>query len=86
MPPMKNKEVINLRNRIIPYSLMKIKAKRPPPYSMLNPETISDSPSAVSNGVRLASAIHSRSQDSSRGTMKRAGQAPDCSSFIVEVE
>jgi len=35
---------------------MKIKANPTLPYSTLNPETSSDSPSAKSNGVRLVSA------------------------------
>jgi hypothetical protein len=38
------------------YSAIKIKAKVPLLYSVLNPETNSDSPSAKSNGVRLVSA------------------------------
>jgi hypothetical protein len=37
---------------------MKIKANPKLPYSILNPDTSSDSPSAKSNGVRLVSAIH----------------------------
>lgn len=48
--------VRNLIKRIIIYSAMKINANGPAPYSMLNPETSSDSPSAKSNGVRLVSA------------------------------
>lgn len=56
--PKNIKEVKNLINIIIPYSLIKIIANNPLPYSMLNPDTISDSPSAKSNGVRLDSAIH----------------------------
>jgi len=32
------------------------------PYSILNPETSSDSPSAKSNGVRLVSATHEINQ------------------------
>ena len=36
---------------------MKIKANPPEPYSILNPDTNSDSPSEKSNGVRLVSAI-----------------------------
>lgn len=35
---------------------MKIRANRPLLYSVLNPDTSSDSPSAKSNGVRLVSA------------------------------
>lgn len=38
------------------YSAIKIKAKGPPLYSVLNPETSSDSPSAKSKGVRFVSA------------------------------
>lgn len=38
------------------YSAMKIKANLPALYSILNPDTNSDSPSAKSNGVRLVSA------------------------------
>jgi len=38
------------------YSAMKIIANKPLLYSVLNPDTSSDSPSAKSNGVRLVSA------------------------------
>lgn len=38
------------------YSAMKIRAKVLLLYSVLNPDTNSDSPSAKSNGVRLVSA------------------------------
>lgn len=38
------------------YSAMKIKANVPDLYSVLNPETSSDSPSLRSKGVRLVSA------------------------------
>ena len=41
---------------ILAYSAMKIKANEPLLYSVLNPDTNSDSPSAKSNGVRLVSA------------------------------
>ena len=44
--------------RILAYSAIKIKANPTAPYSMLNPETNSDSPSAKSKGVRLVSAKH----------------------------
>jgi hypothetical protein len=53
----KNKTPIRaLINRILAYSAMKIKANPPLLYSILNPETSSDSPSAKSKGVRLVSA------------------------------
>jgi len=55
-------EEIALKNRIIEYSAIKIKVNPTPPYSMLNPETSSDSPSEKSKGVRLVSATHERSQ------------------------
>ena len=41
---------------MLAYSAMKIKANIPLLYSVLNPDTNSDSPSAKSNGVRLVSA------------------------------
>jgi len=47
---------------ILAYSAMKIKANMTLPYSILNPDTNSDSPSAKSNGVRLVSAIHEINQ------------------------
>jgi len=55
--PRNNTEEIILKKKILPYSAMKIKANKPDPYSILNPETSSDSPSEKSNGVRLVSAI-----------------------------
>jgi hypothetical protein len=47
---------------ILAYSAIKIKAKPTLPYSILNPETNSDSPSAKSKGVRFVSAIQEISQ------------------------
>lgn len=41
---------------ILAYSAIKIRANAPLLYSVLNPETSSDSPSAKSNGVRFVSA------------------------------
>lgn len=41
---------------MLAYSPKNNKAKSPPPNSMLNPETNSDSPSAKSKGARLVSA------------------------------
>ena len=48
--------VNSLMTKILAYSAMKIRAKRPLLYSTLKPETSSDSPSAKSKGVRLVSA------------------------------
>lgn len=54
--PQNTTEVTKLIIKILVYSAIKIIAKRPLLYSVLNPETNSDSPSAKSNGVRLVSA------------------------------
>lgn len=43
-------------NRMLAYSARKSRAKGPPAYSTLNPETSSDSPSIRSNGARFVSA------------------------------
>jgi hypothetical protein len=45
-----------LIKRILAYSAIKIRANPPLLYSILNPDTSSDSPSARSKGVRLVSA------------------------------
>ena len=49
-------DVSNLIIRMFMYSAMKIRANIPLLYSVLNPDTSSDSPSAKSNGVRFVSA------------------------------
>lgn len=46
-------------------------AKSPPLNSMLNPETISDSPSAKSKGARLVSATLLVNQTNIIGTIKK---------------
>jgi len=51
------------RNIIFPYSDKKIIANPPLPYSVLKPETNSDSPSAKSKGARFVSAISKHNQD-----------------------
>lgn len=43
-------------NKMFVYSARKNKANGPPAYSMLKPDTNSDSPSVRSNGARLVSA------------------------------
>jgi len=53
-----NRLTPNLENkRILAYSAKKIKTNPKEEYSILNPETNSDSPSEKSKGVRLVSAI-----------------------------
>ena len=54
--PVKKIEVNNLIIKIFAYSAIKIKANKPLLYSVLNPDTNSDSPSAKSKGDRLVSA------------------------------
>jgi hypothetical protein len=52
-----NRATVNiLIAKILIYSAIKIRAKGPLLYSVLKPETSSDSPSARSNGVRFVSA------------------------------
>lgn len=45
-----------LTTKMLQYSAIKIRANFPPPYSILNPDTSSDSPSAKSKGARFVSA------------------------------
>ena len=60
--------------RILVYSAMKIRAKGPLLYSVLNPETSSDSPSARSNGVRFVSASIVINQRKNAGKIIRSAQ------------
>jgi hypothetical protein len=60
-----------LTTRILQYSAIKISANLPPPYSTLNPETSSDSPSAKSKGARFVSARRVTNQAIKRGGIKR---------------
>jgi hypothetical protein len=54
--PKKNTAVSILIKIILVYSAIKINVNVPALYSVLNPETSSDSPSAKSKGVRFVSA------------------------------
>lgn len=65
--PKKISLVNKLITKILAYSAMKIRAKRPLLYSTLKPDTSSDSPSAKSNGVRLVSAKLVINQTTDRG-------------------
>lgn len=56
LEPKRKKPITSLSRRMLAYSAIKINANPTLPYSMLNPETSSDSPSAKSKGVRLVSA------------------------------
>lgn len=59
--------VIREKKRMFMYSAMKIIANEPDLYSVLNPDTSSDSPSARSNGVRLVSARIEPNHNKNRG-------------------
>ena len=64
----KNKEATKYLIKIIlPYSAKNKRANPPLPYSILNPDTSSDSPSAKSNGVRLVSAKIEAAQHKNKG-------------------
>jgi hypothetical protein len=54
----KNILINALKNKIIPYSAKNKRTKPADPYSILNPEISSLSPSLKSNGARFVSAIH----------------------------
>lgn len=59
-----------LITKMLQYSAIKISANLPPPYSTLNPETSSDSPSAKSNGARFVSARSVTNHAMKRGGIK----------------
>lgn len=65
--PVKKTLVNNLIKIIFIYSAIKINAKEPALYSVLNPDTSSDSPSAKSKGVRFVSARDVANQVNSEG-------------------
>lgn len=68
----RNREVVNRDiKRIIMYSAIKMRAKFPALYSILNPETSSDSPSAKSNGVRFVSAREEINHIKIRGGIRK---------------
>ena len=56
--------------KILPYSAINNNANPTLPYSMLNPDTSSDSPSAKSKGVRLVSANEIISHNPAKGKNK----------------
>ena len=61
-------------SRMLAYSARKKRAKGPPAYSTLNPETSSDSPSVKSNGARLVSARVEIYHIAARGQAGRTSQ------------
>ena len=66
--------------RMLAYSARKKRAKGPPAYSTLKPETSSDSPSVRSKGARLVSARVEMYHMAARG---QAGMASQMASWAV---
>lgn len=60
--------------RMLAYSARKNRAKGPPAYSTLNPDTSSDSPSARSNGDRFVSARVETNHMAARGQAGKTSQ------------
>lgn len=68
--------------KIFAYSARKIKANPALPYSILNPDTSSDSPSAKSKGARFVSATQVTNQIKDTGIIRKANQIFFCLSWI----
>lgn len=68
--PKNIKDNINLIKIILAYSARNNKANPPLPYSILKPDTSSDSPSAKSKGVRFVSASKEVNQQRNTGKNK----------------
>lgn len=82
LPPKKSREVKRLITKIFAYSARKIRANPAAPYSILNPETNSDSPSAKSKGARLVSATQVTNQTKETGIIRKVNHISDCDSLI----
>ena len=67
---------------MLAYSARKIKANPTLPYSILKPETNSDSPSAKSNGARFVSATQVTNHNKAAGNIKNINQSVLCPSVI----
>lgn len=67
-------------SRMLAYSARKNRAKGPPAYSTLNPETNSDSPSVKSKGARFVSARVEMYHIAARG---QAGRSSQMASWVV---
>ena len=73
-PPKNNNLKRALINKILAYSAIKIKANPPLLYSVLNPDTNSDSPSEKSKGVRLVSAKQDANHTKDKGNVNQINQ------------
>src|SRR5665213_3831406 len=74
-PPKKNTAVSAEISIMFAYSARKNSAKAMPEYSTWKPATISDSPSATSNGARLVSATPEMKYTTSSGNSQNQFQA-----------
>lgn len=82
-PPPRNRIVDKtFINIMLEYSAKKNKAKGPPAYSTLNPDTSSDSPSVKSKGVRFVSAKVETNQMKAIGVQDNRNQERFCASVI----
>lgn len=70
-------------NKMFAYSARKKRAKGPPAYSTLKPETSSDSPSVRSKGARLVSASVEIYHMAARGHVGRINQMLSCAMLKV---
>ncbi len=71
------------KNRIDAYSAIKINANPTAPYSVLNPDTSSDSPSAKSNGVRLVSATQEINHNITTGEQINTLETKEVSDHLI---
>ena len=76
----------NLINRIFKYSAINKKANLVPPYSTLNPDTSSDSPSAKSKGARFVSAKVVINHKINMGNINKASHTEDLKNLRSEIE
>ena len=67
---------------MLAYSARKINANPADPYSILKPDTSSDSPSAKSKGARLVSATQVTNQTKETGSIKNLSHIVLCRSLI----
>src|SRR5210317_480371 len=84
-PPKKKIDVSAAISTMLAYSARKNSANATPEYSTWKPATISDSPSATSNGARLVSAtpdIQYTRNSGNSGTRNQFETPPDCASTI----
>lgn len=81
--PMKRMVDRVFMRRMLAYSARKNRAKGPPAYSTLKPETSSDSPSVRSKGARLVSARVEMYHIAARGQAGSRSQMPSWATLKV---